>query len=284
MGRQARLKRERRLEREAREREKIERTVEGECRGCLICRRSDGGFTTQEHPLPESMGNKEVVLPNGVVCDRCNGGVLSDLDQTLCEFFPLKMRRTMLGVESKAGKVPHTKFATGSLRHNGLTPDGQAALYFEINSASDKKTFYEKGRVGDRVEMSFNAKGGKPMTPRYCAVLSRALLKSAFECAWLDHGEMMLEPRFDHVRAAILGESRNGFLVVARRCDPDDTGTQLVYSFGRDSEGRDTLWVVAGYYGISMGTDSRLPEPTETISDDDAIVVRFRVSDVRQAA
>lgn len=38
--------------------------------GCIFCRRHDGGFTSREHVFPESLGNEEVVLPRGVVCDR----------------------------------------------------------------------------------------------------------------------------------------------------------------------------------------------------------------------
>lgn len=161
MGRQARLKRERREERQQRAREKTLRAAEGERRGCLVCRQTTGGFKSEEHPLPESMGNTEIVLPNGVVCDTCNGGVLSNLDQTLCEFFPIKMRRTMPGVESKAGKVPETRFSTGSITHKGLTADGQASLFFNINSATDTKTFYEESRQGNQVKLRFNAKGGR---------------------------------------------------------------------------------------------------------------------------
>jgi hypothetical protein len=92
------------------------RVADGERRGCLYCRRSDGGFRRPEHPLGESLGNTEIVLLNGVVCDRCNGGVLSDLDKALGEFMPVKARRTSLGVRTKAGTIPETRFATGSLR------------------------------------------------------------------------------------------------------------------------------------------------------------------------
>ena len=37
---------------------------------CLFCRRGDGGWTSREHVIPESMGNTELILPPGVVCDR----------------------------------------------------------------------------------------------------------------------------------------------------------------------------------------------------------------------
>jgi hypothetical protein len=67
MGRQARIKQERReskshateaadqaaeLRRIARERE----VGQGAQRGCLFCRESDGGFTSVEHIFPESLG------------------------------------------------------------------------------------------------------------------------------------------------------------------------------------------------------------------------------------
>ena len=234
--------------------------------------------------MPESMGNTEIVLPNGVVCDRCNGGVLSDLDQAICDFFPIKMRRTMLGIASKAGKVPQTRFHSGSLRHDGLTANGQPALYFEINNANDTTTLYEKGRTGNRVELGMSVKGGKPMTPRYCSVLARALLKSAFECAWLDHGEMMLEERFDHLRDAILGLPREGFFLMGRHGEPDRTDVQLTYNFAIDEGDRDRLWVWATFFGLHIGTDSRLPKPLIAVSEDDALLVTFGHDDFRAAA
>jgi len=249
VGQQARLKRERRLEREARTRAKEARAQEGERRGCLVCRAHDGDFTTEEHALPESIGNTEIVLPNGVTCDRCNNGVLSDLDQALCEFFPVKMRRTLLGVESKAGKVPQTRFQTGTVRHGGIGPNGQPSLFFEIDSPRDRRTFYEAGREGNRVHLKFNAQGGRRMTPRYCSIIARALLKSALECAWLDHAEAMLDERFDHVRDAIRGQLWTGFFLIGRNADPDDTSVTLTYNFATDEEGRDRLWVWASYFG-----------------------------------
>lgn len=275
MGRQSRLKVERRLERQRREREKRERAAEGEQRGCLMCRRGDGGFLSDEHPVPESMGNTEVVLPNGIVCDRCNGGPLSDLDKQLCDFFPVKMRRTMLGINSKAGKVPITRFATGSLRNDGLTPDGQAALFFQVNSANDKTTLYEKSRVGQQVELGMSVKGGRPLTPRYASELARSLLKCAFECSWLDHGAMMLESRFDHIRAAILGEPYSGLLAMRRKGDPSDTDVRISYDFRQDEAG-DAMWVYGSFFGIRMFTDSRLAEPVNELSEDEVVTIVFR--------
>jgi hypothetical protein len=37
-----------------------------------------------------------------------NNETLPQLDQTICEFMPIQARRMMLGIESKAGKIPGT--------------------------------------------------------------------------------------------------------------------------------------------------------------------------------
>jgi hypothetical protein len=60
----------RRLKHEERQAASRARIADGERRGCLFCRLSDGGFTTVEHALAESVGNTEIVLENGVVCDH----------------------------------------------------------------------------------------------------------------------------------------------------------------------------------------------------------------------
>lgn len=52
------------------------------------------------------------------------------------------------------------------------------------------------------------------MTPEYGSELSRALLKIALECMWIDHLDEAFEARWDHVRAAVLGEPRQGLFAM----------------------------------------------------------------------
>jgi hypothetical protein len=68
--------------------------------------RSDGGITSEEHPVPESIGNHELVLPRGVVCDRCYNGPLAALDEALVDSFMIKCRRAEWGIPSKQEVVP----------------------------------------------------------------------------------------------------------------------------------------------------------------------------------
>jgi hypothetical protein len=126
MGRQSRLKQERRQERaravadalatSAARRDAAARGAEeGKRRGCLFCRERDVSFSSVEHVFPESLGNKELVLPVGVVCDSCNNQKLSVLDDALLHFGAIPMLRTIYGIESKSGNRPSFKFDNGSL-------------------------------------------------------------------------------------------------------------------------------------------------------------------------
>ena len=269
-----------RREREERRQAFLARVAEGERRGCLFCRRSDGGFTTVEHTLSESLGNRDVTLENGVVCDRCNNGVLSDLDQTLAEFWPLKVQRTFFGVPSKSGKLPVARFQKGTVTNKGRDPDtGQDRLFFAMDSAKDKESFRTTPLGGGRVHVNLQLKGGRPLTPRYASELSRALLKVCFECAWIDHGEAMLGPEFDHVRDAVLGAPRDGYLILLRRGQPNDTGLELTYRPVPAPSGGQMLVVAARFYGFRLATDSMNPAPAIPLPEDEAVVVTFTKRD-----
>jgi hypothetical protein len=47
---------------------------------CIYCLSETGPFTSEEHIMPESLGNYDTFLPKGFVCDPCNNNILSTLD------------------------------------------------------------------------------------------------------------------------------------------------------------------------------------------------------------
>lgn len=254
----------------------------GETRGCLFCRKADGGFTTKEHVFPESLGNTELILHPGVVCDRCNNETLSKLDKVICEFMPVSIRRTMLGIRSKAGKVPGIRFSEGTVDFRPAEDGADPTLV--INASSKRSILTETEHLPDgRVRLEWKSSGGRRMTPRYASELSRALLKSALECSWLDHGEMMLEARFDHIREAVLGTLRGGFFVMAGKADPDCQNVSLTYQLLPYENETWRMLVMANYYGVTIGTDSRLAGPLEQPPEDLFSIIAFTPSDLRVA-
>ena len=230
---------------------------------CLFCLRSEGGFTAQEHPISESIGNTSVVLPVGVVCDTCNHGVLSVLDQSLAEFLPVKLRRTTLGVRTKDGKVPLTTFQEGRLLHNGRF----AALHGDLSRKSWTEEFRSRRDPRFTVGMA-TLTGGRPLRGRHVAQVSRALLKVAFGCAWLEQHELLLSREFNVVRAVILGTQRpSGYFFMSNEIDERNTRLSVSYEAIRDGEGNVSLRVHANFYGVVMVTDSRPAPPPPGLAD-----------------
>ena len=256
--------------------DRVERLNEGAFSSCLFCLRVDGGFAAVEHVLPESIGNTEIVLPRGVVCDRCNNGELSVLDQVLADFFPVKMQRTLFGIESKSGQVPTTRFSTRYMEHRDND------VYVALNGKPDMTS--ESLAAGSvPLPMNLTMSGGSPLTPRYCGRISSALLKIALECAWLEHGDRMLRTEFDHVRSAALGEPRDGYLAIAKNPVPDHRELEAHCGIVATDDGK-ALAVAVILYGVGLATHSRALEPAIAAAGDLGWVVKFERSDFRQAA
>ena len=98
---------------------------------CIYCLSTEGSFTSEEHVVPESLGNDDAVLPKGFVCDACNNGVLSGLDSALIHFDPIAFLRVQHVPYTKAGKFPKANFSTFTFektgpRHLKLTPKSKA--------------------------------------------------------------------------------------------------------------------------------------------------------------
>ena len=39
---------------------------------CLFCKLPSDAATSVEHVIPQSLGNSQVILPRGMICDPCN--------------------------------------------------------------------------------------------------------------------------------------------------------------------------------------------------------------------
>lgn len=228
---------------------------------CLFCRRVDGRFTSREHAFPKSLGNLDLILPPGIVCDRCNNGPLATLDKALCEFGPISMRRTMLGVRSKAGRMPALRTGDGRVEHVPGADGNDPTLIFSGSQGRSMLRVVARHADG-RVELSWSGKTGGPrMTSRYAAKIHRALLKAALELVWLDHKDRAFNADFDHIREAVLGASRDGFLTIVSAVDPNDTNSTIHYWLDPAGDDSGRRLVLMNYAGIQLGTDSRLPRP-----------------------
>lgn len=59
-----------------------------------------------EHIIPESLGNIEITIPNGHICDQCNNYFATHIENDFLNIEAIKTLRTFHRVISKNGKIP----------------------------------------------------------------------------------------------------------------------------------------------------------------------------------
>ena len=197
-----------------------------------------------EHVIPQSLGNHNVVLPTGVVCDTCNHGKLSNLDNALIDFTAISLLRTLYGIPSKSGKPPTTKLSNASLR---MTELGKIEL--ESNS---KKAFAYDGKD----KMNLQLRGNRRMTPTYFRTITRALFKMTLGCIYIDLPDVAFSERFDPICRMILGlDSFHGYFVASKITPPTHEGVKLSYRFFKNDQGRRSVFCLFHFLGFEMFTD-----------------------------
>lgn len=73
---------------------------------CIFCKQNSDVSKSIEHIIPESLGNKEHVLPVGVVCDRCNNYFSNKIEKPLMELSYFVSVRHRNSIENKKGRIP----------------------------------------------------------------------------------------------------------------------------------------------------------------------------------
>jgi hypothetical protein len=226
----------------------------------LFCRRGDGGFTSREHIVPESLGNDRLILPVGVVCDRCNTRC-SRLDRALCEFSPIRLMKTVSSVPSKKGKLPRLEFDNGTLT---CESPGEISLRLD-----DEESWHDLPAPPGQKAFSFTGESSRDATVDRAALIHRALVKQALELVWLDHSERALSSDFDRERELVLRGGHHGYLVVPKQIDLNAVGTEVDYvTTTRASDGAPLVFVSGRYLGIPVATDTLFPGPVNDVTEE----------------
>lgn|GEM_PF-2781775 len=141
------------------------------------------------------MGNKDAILERGVVCDKCNNGVLSELDNELINFMPIALARSLNSIPNKEGKYPAVKLANVHLKTKR-----PRYVIMDFMSKSRKDFIpQEKG-------FKFTAHGNKMDNDR-TKILARSLCKIGLGMLHFTHGAVVsLNSRYDKIRRFIVGE------------------------------------------------------------------------------
>jgi hypothetical protein len=76
---------------------------------CIFCKINSIATKSIEHVIPESLGNKEHVLPKGAVCDKCNNYFATKIEKELLDFPYFKSLRHRNRIPSKKNRIPIEK-------------------------------------------------------------------------------------------------------------------------------------------------------------------------------
>lgn len=197
---------------------------------CLFCKKSTQGSKSVEHIIPESIGNKQKVLPIGIVCDACNNYFSIKVENLILSDISLRNIRAFYQVPNKRNRLQ--------------------SLLGEIGGTGIKVNLKIKGRKMDiqpenekdrsRVEEHFHSKLTEDnFSPLLFAIdinppkkeMSRFLAKMALEALayrFLKNEDLINslidDPHYDLIRNyARLGTCFKEWPYHQRRIFPDDT-------------------------------------------------------------
>lgn len=179
---------------------------------CIYCLSENGTFNSEEHILPETLAGDNIFLPRGFVCDTCNNGISSKLDEALINFEPIAFLRVQFTPYTKAGKFPKANF-------QNMVMEKTDPNHIKI-TAKDKTARPKNKRTLKDGQEAFNLTWtGKKLTWKLYA---RAIYKFALGFIAHDMGhEAALDERYQPARDFILGKtSFNNNIIVSTKSKP----------------------------------------------------------------
>ncbi|MDF2544942.1 MAG: hypothetical protein K0S47_4660 [Herbinix sp.] len=73
---------------------------------CLFCKKDSSSTKSVEHIIPESLGNKTLILPLGYVCDKCNNYFAREVEKPFLERLDMQLLRFQEAVPNKKNRIP----------------------------------------------------------------------------------------------------------------------------------------------------------------------------------
>jgi len=180
---------------------------------CIYCLDSRKIFSSEEHIYPESLGNDELVLQKGFVCDECNNGVLATLDNYILNFEPIAFLQVQYVPFKKDGSFPKANFQNMIIekthpRHISIT-------------AKDKTGMPQNMKTNDDGTISWNTQfRGNKFDPKR---LARSIYKIALGTLAFNNGHnFVCNSKYNLARNFILkGEGFNNNLLMLHNVTPN---------------------------------------------------------------
>ena len=180
---------------------------------CLFCN-SEGPYSTVEHIISESLGNKHLLL-EGQVCDTCHNYLGTKVEEYVLRRSPIGWWRVHAGIKTKNGKPPSFAFAQPA-KNKGVFPDrhhrNDDGVEFSISEEGEKNFFIQKSEMLEDVENGRKSDFKLVLTPKMLHMMGRFLGKSGLEMLARDHPDLARSSRFGEVRSFVRYGVPTGFI------------------------------------------------------------------------
>jgi hypothetical protein len=167
---------------------------------CLFCK-SDGPFKTQEHIIPESLGNDDLIL-NGHVCDTCQNYFGKEVENYVLGKTSFAAWRAILGIKTKSGRLPRVDLSQPKSA-NGRFPDKHPAhddVIFKANLDGSCDFEIKSEQVLTEILSGSRRQFQFVMTPKVLCMTGRFLGKIGLELLCLKDPDLARTPEFDDMR------------------------------------------------------------------------------------
>lgn len=148
---------------------------------CLFCKQDSSDSKSIEHIIPESLGNTTLILPKGIVCDKCNNYFARKVERPFFDLTGINELRFYEGLASKRGIIPPI---------NGIANGAKIKLYRSavgtLQSVPNEPVLLECAPEDFDKVMASKAlialAFDDSMIPEKSIVVSRFIAKVALEC------------------------------------------------------------------------------------------------------
>jgi hypothetical protein len=224
---------------------------------CIYCLATPphADFTSEEHVLPESLGNYEMVLAPGHVCDSCNHGLLAQLDSDLLAFLPVAVLQVLFVPHSKSGKLPEARFQNLWMRKKR---PGQIDFIAQDRSGLPQ----DREDLGDGWVSFTTLIRGNRFDPK---ALARSLYKVGLGAVALSQGDdHACDARYDAARQFLRGGG--GFPNSLLMCTEVHPNPQVIVSYHDRSPGTPVFVSIYGLdfiFNLEAEPQAQLIKPLE---------------------
>ncbi|MEJ3674730.1 HNH endonuclease [Vibrio vulnificus] len=173
---------------------------------CLFCKEPSHDTKGVEHLIPESFGSKKLVLPKGLVCDKCNNYFARKVERPVMSHPSMRNVRGWYQVPNKKGKIPSVLgYIAGTEIQVNMKLDKNEKLQIRAEKASEQAIVDEYLKdmqtTGEFPPFIFPVDIDPPQQEmsRFLAMLALEALALRFSYAG-DQDLIIDEPSFDLIR------------------------------------------------------------------------------------